>query len=38
MKQKKTYTEDLKRDALQLLKSSGKNRSAIEWDLGLSRG
>ena len=38
MKQKKTYSEDFKRDALQLLKTSGKNRSAIERDLGLSQG
>src|SRR5688572_5538695 len=38
MKQKKKYSEDFKRDALQLLKTSGKNRSAIERDLGLSQG
>ena len=38
MKQKKTYSEDFKRDALQLLKTSGKNRIAIERDLGLSQG
>jgi transposase len=38
MKQKKTYSENFKKDALQLLKTSGKNRSAIERDLGLSQG
>jgi transposase len=38
MKQKKIYSEDFKRDALQLLKTSGKNRRAIERDLGLSQG
>ena len=38
MKQKKTYSEAFKKDALQLLKTSGKNRSAIERDLGLSQG
>jgi transposase len=38
MKKKSSYSEEFKRDALQLLKSSGKSRSAIERDLGLSQG
>jgi transposase len=38
MKQKSKYSEEFKKDALQLLKSSGKSRSAIERDLGLSQG
>jgi transposase len=35
---KKSYSEEFKRDALQLLKSSGKSLNAIERDLGLSQG
>ena len=38
MKQKSKYSEAFKKDALQLLQSSGKSRSAIERDLGLSQG
>lgn len=38
MKKKSNYSEEFKRDALQLLKSSGKSRHAIERDLGLSQG
>ena len=38
MKKKSQYSEEFKKDALQLLKSSGKSRSAIERDLGLSQG
>jgi transposase len=37
MKKKSNYSEEFKRDALQLLKSSGKSRNAIERDLGLSQ-
>jgi transposase len=35
---KSKYSEEFKKDALQLLKRSGKSRSAIERDLGLSQG
>lgn len=38
MKKKSAYSEEFKKDALQLLKSSGKSRNAIERDLGLSQG
>jgi transposase-like protein len=38
MKQKSKYSEEFKKDALQLLKSSGKNSSAVERGLGLSQG
>lgn len=38
MGQKKSYTEEFKREALRLLKSSGKPVAVIERELGLSSG
>lgn len=38
MGQKKSYTEEFKREALRLLESSGKPVAVIERELGLSAG
>lgn len=40
MREKKyrTYTDEFKRDALALLKSSGKSAAQIEQDLGITPG
>ena len=38
MKQKNRYSEEFKRDTLQLLQKSGKSRYALERELGLSSG
>ena len=37
-KSPKKYTDEFKRDALRLLKSSGKTKSEVERELGLSHG
>ena len=34
----RTYTEEFKREALELLKSSGKNARQIERELGITQG
>lgn len=34
----RTYTEEFKREALELLKSSGKNSRQIERELGITQG
>ena len=38
MLEKKTYTEEFKREALRLLESSGKPVATLERELGLSHG
>lgn len=38
MQQKRTYSDDFKRDAIRLLETSGKRLSAIEKELGLPHG
>ena len=38
VKKYRTYTEEFKREALELLKSSGKNAGQIERDLGITAG
>jgi len=38
MLEKKTYSEEFKREALRLLESSGKTVAALERELGLSHG
>lgn len=37
-KKYRTYTEEFKREALELLKSSGKSGRQIEKDLGITEG
>jgi len=37
-KNKKTYSEQFKRDAIRLQETSGKSNGAIEKDLGLTHG
>ena len=37
-KSPKKYTDEFKRDALRLLKTSGKTKSEVERELGLSHG
>lgn len=37
-KSPKKYTDEFKRDALHLLKTSGKTKSEVERELGLSHG
>ncbi len=37
-KSPKKYTDEFKRDALRLLKTSGKTKSEVERELGLSYG
>ena len=37
-KRYRTYTEEFKREALELLKSSGKNSRQIERELGITQG
>jgi transposase len=37
-RQYRTYTEEFKREALALLKSSGKSAAQIERDLGVTKG
>jgi len=37
-KQYRTYTEEFKREALELLKSSGKSAARIERELGITKG
>lgn len=34
----RTYTDEFKREALELLKSSGKNARQVEEELGITRG
>ncbi len=34
----RTYTEDFKREALQLLKTSGKSAQQLERELGITQG
>jgi transposase len=38
MQQKRSYSEDFKRDAIRLLETSGKRLSEIEQELGLPHG
>jgi transposase len=38
MQEKRTYSEDFKRDAIRLLETSGKRLSQIEQELGLPHG
>jgi len=37
-KRYRTYTDEFKREALELLKSSGKNSRQLEQELGITRG
>ena len=37
-KQYRSYTEEFKRDALQLWQQSGKSASQVERDLGITKG
>ena len=37
-KKRKTYTEEFKREALQLWNTSGKSAAKIEEDLGITKG
>jgi transposase-like protein len=37
-KQRRTYPEELKRNALELLRTSGKSAAAIALDLGIDPG
>jgi len=37
-KQYRTYTEEFKREALELLKSSGKSAAQLERELGITAG
>ena len=38
MAEKRTYSDEFKRDAIRLLETSGKRLSVIEKDLGLPHG
>jgi transposase len=37
-KQRRTYPEELKRNALELVRTSGKNAAAVARDLGIDPG
>lgn len=37
-KQRRTYTEELKRNALELVRTSGKSAAAVARDLGIDPG
>ena len=38
MKKRRTYTEEFKREVLQLLEASGKSAHALEQELGIGKG
>jgi len=38
MKERRTYTQEFKREVLQLLETSGKSANALEQELGIGKG
>ncbi len=38
MKERRTYTQEFKREVLQLLETSGKSANALEQEMGIGKG